>query len=186
MPRSLLDSVDLRALRGLTTGGAASWAACLVDAGVAQLDPGDPGWGDRDRIVATAGTTVALERRLQAAGWRSGQGYVGAATGGQALGLAFGAGVASALDGAVWRAWCLLDEDACDDGGVWEVARAAADTAADTVGALVAGAATAALWRASGWAVRTVPDDEPVRLLGALDHALAVRGQPSVVLAQPR
>jgi len=104
-----------------------------------------------------------------------------AALGGDALALALGAALASRLDGSVWRSWCLLGEDAVDDGRLWEVATAAREARADMLTVLGAGTAAAALWHACGWTVHTAPAGDPAWLLGALDHAVAAG--PAVVLA---
>lgn len=183
MTRSLLDTVDLPGLRALASGGpAAAVAAALVDTGLLQFDPDDADWEDRDRLVMCGlGVTAATGRRLVAAGADPDAVVMPAAAGGDALALAFGAAMAGTMDGGAWRAWCLLDSDACDDGRVWEVARAAADAAPDTLGALVAGGGTAAMWRACGWQVHEAPATDPVWLLGAIDQVVA--SGPAVVLA---
>lgn len=187
MPRSLLDGVDLRRLRLPAASGAQTLAACLIDGGAAQFDAGDPAWPDRDRLVAVAGSPLAaaVDERLQAAGCPAGEQLVLAGGGGEALAVALGAGAVSRLDGGVWRAWCLLADDDCDDGTLWEAVRAAGEQCLATVTALVDGAATAPLWRACGWSVRQVPA-EPVRLLAAVDHAVAEQGVPAVVLTARR
>lgn len=183
MPRSLLDRADLPLLRELVGGGPAdALAAALIDTGLLQFDPDDPDWEDRDRlVVAGAGVSAASGRRLTAAGADPDAIVAPAATGGDALALAFGAAMAAAMDGGAWRAWCLLDAQACDDGRVWEVARAAAQARPQTLGVLVAGAGSAGLWRACGWQVHEAPAADPVWLLGAMDQ-LVVAG-PAVVLA---
>jgi transketolase N-terminal domain/subunit len=179
--RSLLDTADLAHLRRL--GGpdpAAALAACVVDSGLLQFDPDDPGWEDRDRLVlAGPGVTAAIGARIAAAG--SGpRTTIQVMHGGDALGMALGAAAASELDGGGWRSWCGLDEAACDDGRVWEAARAAAAARLPTLGAFVAGVATAPLWRACGWQVHLAPADDPAWLLGAFDLAMAA--PPGVVM----
>jgi hypothetical protein len=182
VPRSLLDAADLRQLRPLTARpGASAIAACLVDAGAVQLDRDDPTWADRDRVFAVDGPPAdALRARLHAGGFQADVGT--AASGGEALGLAYGAAVVSAAGGGAWRAWCALDEAACDDGTVWEVARAGAAGAAVPLTVVVDGAATAALWRACGWQAVVAPPGDPAHLLAALDRAL-LSVAPWVVLA---
>lgn len=183
MVRSLLDTVDLATLRELTaTGPAAAIAACLVDAGVLQFDPDDPQWLDRDRVTAAGGEAgAALGHRLTTAGADPDVVVRVAATGGDALALALGAATASRMDGGPWRAWCVLDPESCEDGRVWEVARAARAADAGLLGALVSGGDSAGLWRACGWSVHEAPASDPVWLLGALDQVVA-RG-PGVVVA---
>lgn len=183
MARSLLDAADLSALRDLAAGGpAAAVAAALVDTGLLQFDPDDPEWEDRDRLALCGeGVAAAVGRRLGAAGGDPDAVVTPAATGGDALALAFGASMAAAMDGGAWRAWCVLDAGACDDGRVWEVALAAGQARADALGALVAGGGTAPLWRACGWRVHEAPAADPAWLLGALDQVVAAG--PAVVLA---
>ena len=185
MARSLLDTADLAQLRTLVAGGtAAAIAAAVVDSGLLQFDPDDAEWEDRDRLVV-AGTALAeaLEARLADAGARPFETVV-RASGGDALAMAFGAAVASQVDGAPWRSWCVLDEAACDDGRVWEAARAAAWARASTLTALVEGASTVRMWEACGWTVHQAPVDDPAWLLSSLDQAVAT--SPAVVLAVPR
>lgn len=183
MARSLLDTANLADLRGIATGGsAAAVAAALIDTGLLQFDPDDPEWEDRDRLVVCgADVSAAVGRRLSAAGGDPDAIVTPAATGGDALAFAFGAAMSASLDGGAWRAWCLLDAAACDDGRVWEVAVAAREARPDTLGVLVAGRGSATLWRACGWNVHEAPAGDPVWLLGSLDQ-LVVAG-PAVVLA---
>jgi transketolase N-terminal domain/subunit len=184
VPRSLLDTADLPALRAIAAGDPADLlAATLIDTGLLQFDPDDPEWEDRDRLVVCGSSAVAATgRRLTAAGAADPDSVVTPArNGGDGLALAFGAAMAAMLDGGAWRAWCLLDADACDDGRVWEVARAAADARPETLGVLVAGGGTAGLWRACGWHVHEAPAADPVWLLGSIDQLTAAA--PAVVLA---
>ena len=183
MARSLLDTADLAALRGLVTGGPeAALVAGLVDGGLLQFDPDDPEWLDRDRVVACGDSiAAALGTRLTAAGADPDFVVTTARAGGDALGLALGAATASTMDGSPWRSWCVLDEQACDDGRIWEVARAAVVAGAGVLAALVAGGDSAGLWRACGWHVIEAPADDPVWLLGALDQVTV--NAPGVVVA---
>jgi transketolase N-terminal domain/subunit len=182
MPHSLLDNADLPALRAaVAEGPEAALAAALIDTGLLQFDPDDPSWEDRDRLfVAGRDLPAALAARLRQAGADPGVVLRTLRTGGDALALAFGAAVAAEADGGAWRAWCLLDDEATDDGRVWEVARAAAQAGSPTLAALVTGAETAALWRACGWPVHEAPADDPVWLLSALDQVVA--GAPAALL----
>ena len=182
MARSLLDNADLGALRDLSAKGpAAAVAAALVDTQLLQFDPDDPTWEDRDRLfVAGPAVEAALEQRLTASGAKAEDVVTRVRNGGEAAALAFGAAMASAADGGAWRAWCALDAEACDDGRIWEIARAAAAAGAVQLGVVVTGSDTAALWRACGWTVHEAPAADPAWLLGAVDHLLAE--SPSVVL----
>ena len=182
MTRSLLDGANLPLLRSLMGAAAEdAIAAGLVDTGLLQFDPDDAAWDDRDRMVVCGdGVTASVAARIAAAGGAAWEVVTPAATGGDAMALALGAAVAAGLDGAAWRAWCVLDDAACDDGRVWEIARSAASPSSPTFGVLVAGAAGAQLWRACGWAVHEAPAGDPVWLLGALDQLSA--GGPAVVM----
>ena len=171
MPRSLLDSADLPALRTLLGQEWSAGAVGLVDSGLLQFDANDPAWEDRDRLFV-AGERVAesVRRRLRDAGVDPGDVATFAGSGGQAMALALGAAVASDLDGNAWRSWVLLDEQACDDGRVWEVARAASQTPASALGVIVEGDCAPHMWSACGWRVHEVAPSDPVWLLGALDQ----------------
>jgi len=181
MPRSLLDSADLPALRDLLASQWSAAATGLIDSGLLQFDADDPDWEDRDRLfVAGDGVAAAVRARLVAAGARAEQVATFAPSGGTAMALAFGAALASDLDGNAWRPWAALDDGACDDGRVWEVARAAAAAGVRGLGVIVEGDGAPELWAACGWRVHDVPAADPVWLLGALDQ-LGVTG-PAVVL----
>lgn len=182
MRRSLLDGADLAALRLVSNAGPAdALAAALVDTGLLQFDPDDPVWEERDRlVVAGARVTGAVGRRLTAAGAGFDDVVLPGGSGGEAMALAFGAAMASQASGGAWRAWCVLDDEMCDDGRVWEVARAAADAPAALLGVLTSGDGTQALWRACGWNVHEAPSDDPAWVLGALDQVVATA--PAVLL----
>lgn len=181
MPRSLLDGADLPALRDALASGSSAAATALVDAGVLQFDADDPSWEDRDRlVVAGEGVTRMVSVRLRAAGADPAGVATFARSGGEAMALGFGAALASDLDGNAWRPWVVLDERCCDDGRVWEVARAAGNAGAAALAVIVEGDGAPALWAACGWRVHEVPATDPVWLLGALDQ-VTVAG-PAVVL----
>ena len=183
MAHSLLDNADLPALRAAVAAGReAALAAVLIDTGLLQFDPDDPSWDDRDRVfVAGLSMSAAIAERLLSAGADPDIIVRHVRTGGDAMALAFGAAVAAEADGGAWRAWCLLDEEATDDGRVWEVARAAAVAGPPTLAVLAAGTETAALWRACGWVAHEAPAKDPAWLLSALDQVVA--GAPAALLA---
>ena len=180
MAHSLLDGADLTALRQISAGGAPdALAAALVDSGLLQFDPDDLEWEDRDRLIVYGeGVSAALGRRLAAAGAVPDGVIIPAPAGGDAMALAFGAAMAS---GGVWRSWCVLDADADDDGRVWEIARAASEAPATSLGVLAIGNGSAQLWAACGWTVHEAPASDPAWALGALDQVVA--GAPAVLLA---
>lgn len=184
MTRSLLDGADLPALRERLHEDWSAAATALIDSGLLQFDADDPDWEDRDRlIVAGSGVAQVVRARLAGAGAVAEQVATFASSGGMAMALAFGAALASDLDGNAWRPWAVLDESACDDGRVWEVARAAAGAPAAALAVIVEGDGAPELWRACGWQVHEVPPADPVWLLGALDQ-VGVTGPAVVVVAR--
>lgn len=186
MRRSLLDDVDLAALRPLCAGGGVeSLAAMLVDGGVVAMAADDPLWPDRDRIV-TGGeqARTAVVARLRAAELDARHDPETRRRGGAAVAVAMGLAGTSARQGGVWRALCVLDVAAAADGEVWEAARTAvASGAGASLKVAVAAGDTAPMWAAWGWAVSTAPADDPARLLAAFDHALAEPARPAAVVA---
>jgi hypothetical protein len=179
--RSLLDRADLPALRALLTQQRSAAAIGLIDSGLLQFDVSDPAWEDRDRLfVAGTGVSRSVRARLEAAGANPDDVATFSSSGGDAMALAFGAALASDLDGNAWRPWVALDASACDDGRVWEVVRAAATAGAGALGVVVEGEGAPTLWSACGWRVHEVPPADPVWLLGALDQ-VGVTG-PAVVV----
>lgn len=183
MVRSLLDGADLPALRVLLERDWSAAATGLIDSGLLQFDADDPGWEDRDRlIVAGDGIAQVVRERLAAAGATPEDVAVFAPSGGHAMALAFGAALASDLDANAWRPWAVLDGAACDDGRVWEVARAAASQT-DALGVVVEGDRAPGLWTACGWRVHEVPASDPVWLLGALDQ-VALTGPAAILVSR--
>lgn len=173
--RSLLDDVDVAALRRQAserTGIFAGVVAALMDTGVVQHDPDDPGWSDRDRLVA-GGPEAARPFLLGEPVLRC--------EAGTALRQAVDAGVASTSGGGIYRVWCLLDPGAAEHGGTWEAARAAADAGCAEITAVCPSGLLADLLVLAGW--RRVPSvGDPLSVFAALDRALAHRGGPSVVV----
>jgi transketolase N-terminal domain/subunit len=180
---SLFDTVDV----ALVTAEAARWQepgslliACLVE--------GVLGHG-LDRLVVGSQQmrpTVAAALRF---GWTD-------ETAGRALAVAFGA--AAALNGqgetgdeespmSSRCVWCLLDAEACDEGGTWEAARAAAAAGANRLVACVLtpspeARSLAALWEAAGWVVVEAAGGSPWEVLGGLDQALVIPERPVALL----
>lgn len=191
--RSLLDRADLATIRRAAArypGLFATIAACLIDGGLAQFDPDDPDWDDRDRVlVGDEEAAKALTAALAAAGANAHRAVVRAAPG-VAVCLATGAAMASGVDGGLFRVWCLISETAVTDGLVWEGARAAAAAGVHGLAVLAVArrtdtSALSSLFAAAGWQVRQAAADDVIELLGAMDHALASTTGPVLVLGTP-
>ncbi|MGH8885150.1 MAG: hypothetical protein ACRDYX_08265 [Egibacteraceae bacterium] len=170
---SLFDTVDV----ALVTAEAARWGepgsvliACLVE--------GVLGHG-LDRLVVGSRQLRPIVTAALRVGWTD-------ETAGRALAVAFGA--AAALNRQGGRCvWCLLDAEACDEGGTWEAARAAAAAGAGGLVTCVLSppseaASLAALWKAAGWAVVEAAGGNAWEVLGGLDQALAIPERPVALL----
>lgn len=118
----------------------------VLYAGVLNVDPAQPRWPERDRLILSkghAGASVyaALAERgffpveelsthyangSNLSGHVSHKGVPGVefSTGSLGHGLAVAAGMAlgAKKDGASWRAYCVLGDGECDEGSVWEAA----------------------------------------------------------------
>jgi transketolase len=116
-------------------------------------------------------------------------------------GLSFGVGTALAgrLDGNRNRVYVLLGDGECDEGQVWEAAMSAAHYRLDSLTAIVDRnriqndrfthevmelEPLADKWRAFGWHVQEIDGHSFPQVIGALESARQVKGQPSVVIAQ--
>lgn len=116
---------------------------------------------------------------------------------GHGLSLALGAAMAARVLGRDYRTFCLMGDGECNEGSVWEAAMAAAAWHADTLiafvdrnHAMMDGPTEQVMglepftdkWRAFGWHTVEVDGQDIPALVEAIDAALAVTGQPSVVL----
>ena len=114
--------------------------------GVLRVDPADPNWPERDRLIlskghAGAAVYAALAERgffpveelsthyatgSRLSGHVSHKGIPGVefSTGSLGHGLSVAAGLAlgGQMDGADWRVWAVLGDGECDEGSVWEAA----------------------------------------------------------------
>ena len=114
--------------------------------GVLRVDPADPGWPERDRLIlskghAGAAVYAALAERgffpveelsthyangSRLSGHVSHKGIPGVefSTGSLGHGLSVAAGMAlgGQMDKADWRVWAVLGDGECDEGSVWEAA----------------------------------------------------------------
>jgi transketolase len=179
--RSLLDGVDLGAVRaaaGRGTGPFATAIACLQEGGVLQHDPDDPDWPDRDRVIDGASALRRWERsEIGLQPW-----WTSVPRG--ALGAGVGAALASHLDGGIFRVWCLLD-GAGVDGASWDAARAAVRYRLATLTVLALADGTddlAQVLDAAGWRILRSSPREPVEVLGAMDRAVAQRTGPVAIV----
>ncbi|GEM_PF-5071722 len=188
MPTSLLDAVDLAAVRaaaGRRTGAAATLLAGLLEGQALAFDPDDPGWlGADDLVVGGAALGEELRRALDEAGGHPDA--VAVTEPGRALALAAGGAAVGARRVGAGRTLCLLDAAALADGRTWEGALAGAGLPGLVVlWTLPAAEARAAerLLDAAGWPCERVAADAPVELLAGLDHVLAHATAGALLLA---
>jgi transketolase len=150
--------------------------------------------------VEELATLRQLDSRLQGHTDRTATPGVEMSSGSLGQGLSFSIGIALAgrLNGQGYRTYTLLGDGECDEGQVWEAAMAAAHFKVDSLTAIVDnnGLQICGLnrdvmnleplnekWAAFGWRVFEVDGHDFTRILGALDKAKQVRGQPSVIIA---
>jgi transketolase len=126
-----------------------------------RVEPGNPGWAERDRFVLSKGHGApAWYVALSMAGFFSDthfdgfrrlnsilQGHpdrlktpgVEASSGslGQGIGVACGMALAAKVQGASWRAYALVGDGECNEGSVWEAAQIAANLRLDRITVLL-------------------------------------------------
>jgi transketolase len=129
---------------------AADILTALYFGGVMRVDPSDPDWPGRDRLVLSKGHAAPalyavlaergffpvedlaglrdIDSHLQGHPDMKGTPGVDASTGslGQGLSFAVGLALASKLDRAPWRVYVLLGDGEVQEGQIWEAAMAAA------------------------------------------------------------
>jgi transketolase len=184
--------------------------------------PHDPTWPDRDRFVISKGhgvpvvyatlaeagyvdesellTLRKMGSRLQGHPDRARLPGIEAATGslGQGLSVAVGMALASQMDGAPYRVYCLLGDGECQAGQVWE--------AAMTAGKYGLGCLTGIIdynkvqldgrvqdimdleplrekWESFNWATQVIDGNDLAAVLAALEVATAATGRPSMIIA---
>jgi transketolase len=189
VPRSLLDSADLAALRTDSGGRFGGVLAALVGAAVVQQDPDDPLWADHDRFVLGApAARDAVRAAFAASPAHPDEGWLDGGAAGHALGLACGIAASSQLEGGIFSAYCLVDVAALDDGRTWEVLRSAVAGQLRTLRPLAVvepgpAETLTALLQAAGWKVARAAADDVAEILGALDQAISRREPPTAVVA---
>jgi transketolase len=184
--------------------------------------PDDPGWAERDRFVISKGhgvpvvyaalaeagyigeaelmTLRKIDSRLQGHPDRVKTPGIEAATGslGQGLSVALGMALASQMDGAASRVYCLLGDGECQAGQIWEAAMTAGKYAVDRLTAIVDYNKVqldgrvedimdleplVAKWESFNWSARAIDGNDMGAVLEALDGAINTTGRPSVIIA---
>ncbi len=151
--------------------------------------------------LAELDTLRQLGSRLQGHGDCCATPGVEMSSGSLGQGLSFGTGVALAgrLDKKDYRVYVLLSDGECDEGQTWEAAMAAVHYKLDNLTVIVdynglqlSGFTRdtmnlepfSAKWDAFGWSVSEVDGHDIDRVLGALDNARKVKGQPAAIIAR--
>lgn len=189
---------------------------------VLRHDPKRPDWPERDRFVLSKGHGVpALYAVLAHRGYfpkkdlatlrtlgspLQGHPAVGTAPGieastgslGQGLSVALGMALAARVDGASWRAFCMLGDGEIQEGQIWEAAMSAAHYRVDNLVAILDnnrgqldGHVEAILpiepieakWRAFGWDVERIDGHDHAQILDAYAWADARGGKPKLIVA---
>lgn len=188
-----------------------------------RIDPCEPLAPERDRFILSKGHACsALYATLAERGFSSVQALstyemdggvlpghpdrksipgIEVSTGSLGHGLSIGVGMAIAgkQGGHPYRAFVLLSDGECDEGGVWEAAMSASQFKLDNLVAIVDAnglqgmgrieqimnlAPFADKWRAFGWAVQEMDGHDLSQLERVFATVPFERGRPSVVIAQ--
>jgi transketolase len=146
-------------------------------------------------------TFGAIDSRLQVHPDRHMLPGVEASTGalGQGISIALGMAMAARLDRKALRVYCLIGDGESQEGQVWEAAEAAAHHKVDnltvildynrvqlmgTVDQIMEIAPVADKWRAFRWNVIEIDGHNFRQIIGALETAQKVKGQPTIVIAR--
>ena len=158
-----LDIVGIHAAGSGHPGGTLSVmdVAAALYLNEARLDPKNPGWPERDRIIFSTGHKApTLYAALAALGLYSDeqvvtlrklgspfQGHphapklpgveISSGSLGQGLGIAVGSALAARLDGRASRVYCLMGDGEQQEGSVWEAAMSAGHYRLDNLCAIV-------------------------------------------------
>jgi transketolase len=196
--------------------------ACLYFGGVLRYKPDDPHWPSRDRFVLSKGhcspamyVTLAragffphdwlktfrkFESRLQGHVDRLRVPGVEASTGslGQGLSIAVGMAIASKLDKADRRVYCMLGDGESQAGQVWEATMSAPKFALDNLCAIVDNNQVqqtglvedvmplrplADKFRAFNWHAIEIDGHDHGQVLAALHEAQATKGKPTAIVS---
>jgi len=118
---------------------------------------------------------------------------------GHGLAVANGMALAGRLDGRDYRVYVLMGDGELEEGMVWEGAMAAAHYRLDSLTAIVdhnhlqidgpvekvmSPEPVADKFRAFGWAVLAIDGHDFGQILGALERAREIKGQPTVIIAE--
>ena len=117
---------------------------------------------------------------------------------GQGLSFGVGASIAARLDGRDSRVFVMLGDGECDEGQVWEAAMSAAHYRLDNLVAIVDRNGIqndrftsevvdlepfADKWRSFGWHTLQIDGHDLPSVIDALEEVGAVKGRPSVIIA---
>lgn len=118
---------------------------------------------------------------------------------GQGLSAASGMALAGRLDKLDYRVYVLLGDGEIQEGQVWEAAMAAAHYKLDNITAfldhnrmqidgpieeVMSPEPVADKWRAFGWDVQVIDGHDMAQILQAVEKSSAVRGRPSMIIAE--
>lgn len=221
-----LDIIEMLTLAGSGHPGGSLSAVEILTAlyfGKMRHDPANPKWPDRDRFVLSKGHAVPCQYAAMAhAGYfdreklwslrklgSALQGHpdrvrlagIEASTGalGQGLSIALGMAIASKIDKASWRVYCVIGDGESQEGQIWEAAMSAPKFKLDNlvcildsnngqidgpVSEVMPIEPVADKWRAFNWHVIQVDGHDIEAILEALNEAESVKGKPTFILAR--
>lgn len=184
--------------------------------------PDEPSWEGRDRVFWSAGHKApALYVALARAGYfpmeeamclrqlgSPCQGHpnclelcgveISSGSLGQGFGVAVGAALASRLDGASYRIYCIMGDGEQQEGSIWEAAMAGGHFALDNLCAIIDRnrlqidgwtkdvmniEPLADKYRSFGWHVIEIDGHNVAQIAAAFDEAARTKGKPTVIIA---
>jgi len=188
-----------------------------------RLKPDQPDWPDRDRFVLSKGHCIPIVYAamaklgffdeellwtlrkfgspLQGHPDRTRLSGIEASTGslGQGLSNSVGMALASKLDGASWRVYCVMGDGEQQAGPIWEAAMLAPRYKLDNLCAILDANQVqqtgkvaervpiepiVAKYRAFNWHVREIDGHDIAQIIDALDEAEMVTERPTIVVAR--